>query len=115
MMGRGHNARDVLLNKVVVLERGFIGVVLRGQRVDEHGRTMRELDIPAALEFERQFFLNDPAYHDITDRLGVPYLQCTLSIQLTEHILKCLPDLKRELQERHRNLAKEVSEYSKSA
>ncbi|CAF3436137.1 unnamed protein product [Rotaria socialis] len=115
MMGRGHNARDVLLNKVVVLERGFIGVVLRGQRVDEHGRTMRELDIPAALEFERQFFLNDPAYHDITDRLGVPYLQRTLSIQLTEHILKCLPDLKRELQERHRNLAREVSEYSKSA
>ncbi|CAF2060061.1 unnamed protein product [Rotaria magnacalcarata] len=115
MMGRGHNARDVLLNKVVVLERGFIGVVLRGQRIDEHGRTMRELDIPAALEFERQFFLNDPAYHDITDRLGVPYLQRTLSIQLTEHILKCLPDLKRELQERHRNLAKEVSEYSKSA
>jgi dynamin GTPase len=115
MMGRGHNARDVLLNKVVVLERGFIGVVLRGQRVDDSGRTMRELDIPAALEFERQFFLNDPSYRDIADRMGVPYLQRTLSIQLTEHILKCLPDLKRELQGRHRDLSKEVSEYRTSA
>ncbi|CAF4167209.1 unnamed protein product [Rotaria sp. Silwood2] len=115
MMGRGHNARDVFLNKVVVLERGFIGVVLRGQRVDEYGRVMRELDIPAALEFERQFFLNDPAYHDMADRMGVPYLQHTLSIQLTEHILKCLPDLKRELQARHRDLAVEVSEFRTSA
>ncbi|CAF3577535.1 unnamed protein product [Rotaria sp. Silwood1] len=115
MMGRGHNARDVFLNKVVVLERGFIGVVLRGQRVDEYGRVMRELDIPAAIEFERQFFLNDPAYHDMADRMGVPYLQHTLSIQLTEHILKCLPDLKRELQARYRDLAKEVAEYRTSA
>ncbi len=43
--------------------------------------------------------------------MGVPYLQRTLSVQLTEHILKCLPDLKRELQNRHRDLSKEVSEY----
>ncbi|CAF1668562.1 unnamed protein product [Rotaria magnacalcarata] len=45
MMGKGHNAREVLLNKLVVLERGFIGVVLRGQRLDEHGRASKELDI----------------------------------------------------------------------
>ena len=115
MMGTGQNARDVFLNKVVVLERGFVGVVLRGQRVDAHGRAMRELDILAAIEFERQFFLNDPAYRDMADRMGVPYLQRTLSIQLTEHILKCLPELKRELQGRNRDLAKEVSEYRTSA
>ena len=47
--------------------------------------------------------------------MGVPYLQRTLSIQLTEHILKCLPDLKRELTARHRDLSKEVSEYRSSA
>ena len=80
MMGKGHNAREVLLNKVVVLERGtlnamefpeeplslfikgFIGVVLRGQRLDEYGRASKELDIPGALEHERLFFQNDPAY-----------------------------------------------------
>ncbi|CAF4931391.1 unnamed protein product, partial [Rotaria sp. Silwood2] len=43
--------------------------------------------------------------------MGVPYLQRTLSLQLTEHILKCLPDLKRELQSRFRDLSKEVAEY----
>jgi len=50
-------------------------------------------------------------FSDIADRMGVPYLQRTLSVQLTEHILKCLPDLKRELQNRQRDLSKEVSEY----
>ncbi|UJR33401.1 hypothetical protein I4U23_020847 [Adineta vaga] len=115
MMGKGHNAREVLLNKVFVLERGFIGVVLRGQRVDEYGRASKELDIPGALEHERQFFMNDPAYRDIADRLGVPYLQRTLSLQLTEHILKCLPDLKRDLQSRYRDLSKEVAEYRATA
>ena len=52
---------------------------------------------------------------DIADRMGVPYLQRTLSIQLTEHILKCLPDLKRELQARQRDLSREVAEYHASA
>ncbi len=52
---------------------------------------------------------------DIADRMGVPYLQRTLSIQLTEHILKCLPDLKRDLQARNHNLAKEVAEYRANA
>ena len=47
--------------------------------------------------------------------MGVPFLQRTLSIQLTEHILKCLPDLKRDLQARNQGLAKEVAEYRASA
>lgn len=47
--------------------------------------------------------------------MGVPYLQRTLSIQLTEHILKCLPDLQRELQSRFRDLSKEVAEYRAAA
>jgi hypothetical protein len=47
--------------------------------------------------------------------MGVPYLQRTLSLQLTEHILKCLPDLKRDLQARNRDLAKEVAEYRATA
>jgi len=111
MMGKGQNARDVLLNKVVVLERGFIGVVLRGQRLDEHGRVAKELDIPGALEYERHFFQTESAYRDLANRMGVPYLQRSLSMQLTEHILRCLPDLKRELQARFRDLSRDVAEY----
>ena len=52
---------------------------------------------------------------DIADRLGVPYLQRSLSLQLTDHILKCLPELQRELQSRYRDLSKEVAEYQASA
>ncbi len=47
--------------------------------------------------------------------MGVPYLQRTLSIQLTEHILKCLPELKRDLQARERDLSKEAAEYRAQA
>ena len=47
--------------------------------------------------------------------MAVPYLPRTLSLQLTEHILKCLPDLKRDLQGRHRDLSKEVAEYRATA
>jgi hypothetical protein len=46
----------------VLMIQGFIGVVLRGQRLDEYGRPLKELDIAGALEHERQFFQNDPAY-----------------------------------------------------
>lgn len=47
--------------------------------------------------------------------MGVPFLQRTLSIQLTEHILKCLPDLKKELQARYRDLSRDVAEYRASS
>ena len=47
--------------------------------------------------------------------MGVPFLQRTLSLQLTEHILKCLPDLKKELQARNRELSKDVAEYRASS
>ncbi len=46
----------------LVFLKGFIGVVLRGNRVDEYGRSSKELDIAGALENERQFFQNEPAY-----------------------------------------------------
>jgi hypothetical protein len=45
-----------------LLKQGFIGVVLRGQRLDDHGRVSKELDIPGALEHERNFFASEPAY-----------------------------------------------------
>lgn len=51
----------------------------------------------------------------MADRMGVPFLQRTLSIQLTEHILKCLPELKRDLQGRFRELSKDVAEYKASS
>jgi hypothetical protein len=56
-----------------------------------------------------------PLYRDIAERMGVPYLQRSLSMQLTEHILTCLPDLKRKLDERFRLLSREVAEYRNSA
>ncbi len=51
-----------IIRKTMTFCLGFIGVVLRGQRLDEFGRASKELDIPGALEHERQFFMNDPSY-----------------------------------------------------
>jgi hypothetical protein len=54
--------RSFIIRKTMIFCLGFIGVVLRGQRLDEFGRASKELDIPGALEHERQFFTNDPSY-----------------------------------------------------
>lgn len=53
---------NIAVDRHAISSLGFIGVVLRGQRLDEHGRASKELDIPGALEHERQFFINDSAY-----------------------------------------------------
>lgn len=55
---------------------GFIGVVLRGQRLDEYGRVSKELDIAGALEYERHFFQNEPAYrYEQKTRINILFLR----------------------------------------
>lgn len=50
-MDQGTNARDILENKVLPLQRGYVGVVNRSQK-DIDGRK----DITAAIEAEKSFF-----------------------------------------------------------
>ena len=83
-----------------------MGIVNRSQK-DIDGRK----DIRAAMESERQFFLQHPAYRHMIDRMGTPYLQRLLNQQLTNHIREVIPELRNKLQGQMLTLEKEVEEY----
>lgn len=106
LMDEGTDARDVLENKLLPLRRGYIGVVNRSQK-DIEGRK----DIKAAMGAERKFFLGHPSYRHIAERMGTPFLQCTLNQQLTNHIRDTLPALRDKLQRQMLSMEKEVEEY----
>nr|XP_061834205.1 dynamin-3-like isoform X1 [Nerophis lumbriciformis] len=105
LMDEGTDAREILENKLLPLRRGYIGLVNRSQK-DINGKK----DIEAALIAEKNFFLSHPAYRDMCDRMGTPYLQKTLNQQLTKHIWESLPALHSQLQCQLVSISKEVEE-----
>lgn len=129
LMDAGTDARDVLENRVLPLRRGkqlcelvqvknglhalifrkplgYVGIVNRSQR-DIDGRK----DIQEAVASERKFFLGNPAYRHIADRMGTVYLQSTLNQQLTNHIRDTLPSLRNRLQSQLLSLEKDVEAF----
>ena len=128
LMDEGTDASDILNNKLLPLRRGYVGVVNRSQK-DIDGKK----DIKAAMAAERKFFLryvktkrnpqkfrwltflfpffSHPAYRNLADRLGSPYLQKVLNQQLTNHIRESLPSLRDRLQKQYLSLEKEVEQY----
>ncbi|XP_067846808.1 dynamin 3a isoform X3 [Heptranchias perlo] len=106
LMDDGTDARDVLENKLLPLRRGYIGVVNRSQK-DIEGKK----DIKTSLAAERTFFLSQPAYRHMAERMGTPHLQKVLNEQLTNHIRETLPALQNKLQRQMLSLEKEVEEY----
>merc|ERR1719384_2839558 len=106
LMDEGTDAKDVLDNKLLPLRRGYVGVVNRSQK-DIEGRK----DIKVAVAAERKFFLSHPAYRNMADKCGTPYLQKVLNQQLTNHIRETLPSLRDRLQKQILSLEKEVEQY----
>eukprot|EP00096_Caligus_rogercresseyi_P005316 TRINITY_DN2055_c0_g2_i4.p1 TRINITY_DN2055_c0_g2~~TRINITY_DN2055_c0_g2_i4.p1 ORF type:complete len:890 (-),score=300.82 TRINITY_DN2055_c0_g2_i4:524-3193(-) len=106
LMDEGTDAREVLDNKLLPLRRGYVAVVNRSQK-DIDGKK----DIKTAMAAERKFFLSHPAYRNMADRLGSPYLQKVLNQQLTNHIRETLPGLRDKLQKQSLSLEKEVEQY----
>jgi dynamin 1-like protein len=92
LMDPGTDASDILLNKVIPLRKGYIGVVNRGQLDVESDLCIRD-----GLEKERHFFRNHPTYgrdRSMVGRLGTDNLAKQLNSVLMHHIRDCLPDLK---------------------
>jgi len=106
LMDEGTDARDILENKQFPLRRGYVGVVNRGQKDIDNRK-----DIRAAVAGERKFFLSHPQYRHMADRMGTPFLQRTLSQQLTNHIRDTLPALRNKLQSQLLSMEKEVEDY----
>ena len=73
-MDTGTNANDVLTGRTYPLKLGFIGVVNRSQQ-----DINTEKPMTAALESEKEFFVNHPAYRNIAHKQGTKYLAKALN------------------------------------
>jgi replication fork clamp-binding protein CrfC len=89
IMDDGTDAREILENKLLPLQLGYIGVVNRSQQDINDVKNIRD-----ALQDEKEFFENHPSYRHIAFRLGIPYLEKTLHLVLTNHIRDTLPSLR---------------------
>jgi dynamin 1/3 len=106
IMDEGTDAREILENKKLKMPRNFVGVVNRSQK-DIDGKR----DIRSALSKEKKFFENHPSYKHVANRLGIPYLQKVLNKQLTEHIHKILPVLRKQCVDKKREAKTVLAEY----
>lgn len=96
LMDPGTDASDIIMNKIIPLRKGYIGVVNRGQLDVESDTSIRE-----GLKKEQHFFRNHPVYGNcngkykpMSGKLGTGNLARSLNNILMHHIRECLPELK---------------------
>lgn len=106
LMDEGTDARDIFEGKLLPLRRGYIGVVNRSQKDIDNNK-----DIAATLDAERAFFNAHNYYQHIAERLGTPFLQKKLNIQLKEHISKKMQQLQDTTRKQMVSLEKEIGNY----
>ncbi|CAM9648816.1 unnamed protein product [Chrysoparadoxa australica] len=92
LMDPGTDASDMLLNRVIPLKRGYVGVINRGQKDIDSGVTIRQ-----ALTKEDKFFKEHAGYRQMQHKLGTGMLAKMLNQILMHHIKDCLPEIKGKL------------------
>jgi len=93
LMDQGTDVVDILAGRVIPLRLGYVPVVNRGQRDIENRK-----QISLALEGERNFFENHPAYKSKAQYCGTPFLARKLNMILMHHIRNTLPEIKAKIQ-----------------
>lgn len=93
LMDQGTDVVDILAGRIIPLRLGYVPVVNRGQRDIDTKRS-----IANALDGEREFFENHPAYRSKANYCGTPFLARKLNMILMHHIKNTLPDIKSKIQ-----------------
>lgn len=89
LMDQGTDVIDILAGRVIPLRYGYVPVINRGQKDITSNKSIK-----AALQFEKEFFENHPAYRAKAQYCGTPYLAKRLNSILLNHIKNTLPDIK---------------------
>ncbi|BFZ54610.1 vacuolar protein sorting-associated protein 1 [Savitreella phatthalungensis] len=92
LMDAGTDVVDILAGRVIPLRLGYVPVVNRGQRDIENQKA-----ISSALDAEREFFENHPAYRSKAQYCGTPFLARKLNTILMHHIRNTLPEIKAKI------------------
>ncbi|KAH7060844.1 dynamin-1 [Macrophomina phaseolina] len=106
LMDHGTNALDILSGRVYPLKLGFIGVVNRSQYDIQENKSLAD-----ALQAERDFFKQHPAYRNMANRCGTQFLARTLNTTLMAHIRERLPDIKARLNTLMGQTQQELASY----
>lgn len=105
IMDEGTNVLDILAGRVIPLRLGYVPVVNRGQKDIESKKMIQK-----ALEFEKSFFENHPAYASKAQYCGTPFLARKLNMILMFHIRETLPELKLKIAQQLVKYRTELSE-----
>jgi len=105
-MDAGTDAMDMLLNRVIPLRLGYIGVINRSQQ-----DIIKKKPIRSALKAEADFFATHPLYRSVAGRCGTPFLSKTLNKILMNHIKDCLPELKAKINKMANDAQSELLTY----
>ncbi|KAJ3092018.1 vacuolar protein sorting-associated protein 1 [Quaeritorhiza haematococci] len=92
LMDQGTDVVDILAGRVIPLRLGYVPVVNRGQKDIETKKA-----ITVALEHEKNFFENHPAYKSKAQYCGTPFLARKLNMILMHHIRNTLPEIKAKI------------------
>ncbi|TPX33322.1 hypothetical protein SmJEL517_g03774 [Synchytrium microbalum] len=92
LMDQGTDVVDILAGRIIPLRLGYVPVVNRGQQDID-----RKKQITKALEAERMFFENHPAYKSKAQYCGTPFLARKLNMILMHHIRNTLPEIKAKI------------------
>jgi dynamin 1-like protein len=106
LMDHGTNALDILSGRVYPLKLGFIGIVNRSQHDIQGNKSLSD-----ALQAEREFFKNHPAYRNMANRCGTQFLAKSLNQTLMSHIRDRLPDIKARLNTLMGQTQQELASY----
>lgn len=108
LMDPGTDASAVLLNQIVPLQLGYVGVVNRGQR-----DIQENVPIHAALAAERNFFEGHTTYRTMSSRigLGTAFLSSRLSSLLLGHLQTYLPVIRQQILVTVQETEKELDSY----
>lgn len=92
LMDQGTNAVNVIQGKVFPLRLGYYGVILRGEKELQDGKSINYSQEKAKLFLEK-----NKDYEPITERLGVDKLVAHLSQILTMNIKRYLPTIRSKI------------------
>ncbi|CAB4384742.1 hypothetical protein RhiirA5_357203 [Rhizophagus irregularis] len=93
LMDQGTDVVDILAGRIIPLRLGYVPVVNRGQKDIETKKA-----ITSALENERKYFEDHPAYKSKAQYCGTPFLARKLNMILMHHIRTTLPEIKAKIQ-----------------
>uniref|UniRef100_A0A4W3IKU9 Interferon-induced GTP-binding protein Mx-like n=1 Tax=Callorhinchus milii TaxID=7868 RepID=A0A4W3IKU9_CALMI len=99
---------DIVQNLVVELKKGYMIVKCRGQKEINDKLTLQD-----AIARENRYFEEHEQFRTLLDekKASIPHLAERLTNELVYHISKCLPNLRRDVEEKLSKTRKELKLY----